>query len=114
MLDERGLAPIVVTLTNGRRVRVSGREVSLPRSSLHVPLRAAVEAGRLRVAWPMPCAEELQQELAALRDSGGKLEASGRGHHGDLLVAISLALFGQGLASLRAATLNNQQTVRKL
>ena len=52
----------------------------------------------------MPCGAELQTELAALRDSGGRLEARGPGHHGDLLVAISLALVGQGLAAaMRAA-----------
>jgi len=103
MVEARGLLPTKVTLTGGSKVHVRGCEVSLPRSALFTPLVAAVQAHRLQVARPMPYAEELLAELAAMRDADGKVESRGQGHHGDLATAVALAVFGQGLASLRAA-----------
>src|SRR4051794_35612946 len=49
LLEARHRPPIAVTLTGGGRVRVSGRELSLPGGVLFLPLQAAMEAGRLRV-----------------------------------------------------------------
>jgi hypothetical protein len=102
MLRERGLRPkvVAVTLTGGGRVHVRDREVSLPRASLFLPLQAAVEAGRLRVAEACPYAAELARELLQARGGPSGAESRGTGHHGDLLVAISLALWWQGLARM--------------
>ena len=50
LLEALHLTPIAATLTGGGKLRVSGREVSLPRRVLFQPLQAALEVGRLRVA----------------------------------------------------------------
>jgi hypothetical protein len=66
-------------------------------------LMAAVEQRRLRVAKGCPAAIGLLAELAAYRkrrDRRGQvaIKARGDGHHGDLGIAVALALFAQGLA----------------
>lgn len=97
LLEERGLEPVAVTLTGGERVHVRGRQVSLPRRALFLPLVAAVEAHRLRVASGLAFGPGLLQELQAAREraSGGarQVEARGPGHHGDLMTAVALALW---------------------
>ena len=65
LLEALHLTPIAATLTGGGKVRVSGREVSLPRRVLFQPLQAALEVGRLRVAEGCPYRAELAQELLA-------------------------------------------------
>jgi hypothetical protein len=79
--------------------------VSLPRSALFVPLIAAVEARRLRVAARLPFGPELFQELLAARKMGigRQVEARGPGHHGDLTTAVALAVWGQSLASITSS-----------
>ena len=98
LLEAEGLAPIAVTLTGGGKVHVRGREVSLPRASLFTPVVAAVEAGRLRVAEGCPYAGELAQELLQARGGPSGAESRGKGHHGDLMTAVALAVWGAGLA----------------
>ena len=97
LLEARGLLPLAVTLTGGKLVRVEGSRVSLPRSALFVPLVAAVEAGRLRVAAGLSFGPELLQELRTARERGigRQVEARGAGHHGDLMPAVALAVWGQ-------------------
>jgi hypothetical protein len=101
MLAGKGLEPVAVTLTGGGVVRVSGREVSLPRKALFQPLQAAVEAGRLGVAEGLAYSSELAQELLAARGSAFGVQSRGAGHHGDLMVAVSLCLWWQGLTLAR-------------
>ena len=98
LLEAEGLAPVAVTLTGGGKVHVRGREVSLPRASLFTPVVAAVEAGRLRVAEGCPYAGELAQELLQARGGPSGAESRGKGHHGDLMTAVALAVWGAGLA----------------
>jgi hypothetical protein len=100
LLRERGFAPISVTLTGGRHVRRSGNSISIPRATFLLPLVAAGEAGRLRVA-VCPHAAALLEELATLRRQGaGAIQGRGAGHHADLCIAVALALWTQGLATL--------------
>ncbi len=92
---------VAVTLSAGGRVHVRDgppREVSLPRSALFTPLVAAVEAGRLRVAENCPYAAALVRELLAARGGPSGAESRGKGHHGDLMTAVALAVWGAGLA----------------
>jgi hypothetical protein len=99
LLRERGLEPFAVTLTSGRLVRRSDRSISIPRATFLQPVVAAVETGRLRVA-PCPHAAALLNELAALRQQGaGAIQGRGAGHHVDMVVAIALAMWVQGLAA---------------
>jgi hypothetical protein len=102
-LQERGLRPgvIAVTLTGGGEVHVRDREVSLPRSGLFQPLRAALEAGRLWVAEGCPCRAKLVQELLAARGGPSGAEGRGAGHHGGLMTAVALAVWWQGLTLVR-------------
>ena len=72
--------------------------MSLPRAGLFQPLQAALEAGRLRVAEGCPYAAELAQELLAARGGPSGAESRGAGHHGDLMTAVALAVWWQGLA----------------
>jgi hypothetical protein len=97
LLRERGFGPIAVALTSGRQVRRSGTNLSIPRDALLRPLEAALEAGWLRVARGCPESESLAGELLRARRSGtsGKVVSEGPGHHGDLLVAIALALWAK-------------------
>ena len=103
LLEARGLTPIAVTLTGGGKVHVRDREVSLPRQRLFQPLRAALEAGRLRVAEGCPYAAELAQELLAARGGPSGAESRGVGHHGDLVTAVSLCLWWSMTARLLSA-----------
>jgi hypothetical protein len=103
LLRERGFEAIAATLTSGRHVRRSGSSLSIPRHAFFRPLEAAVEQNRLRVArGGCPGSESLAGELLAVRRSGvaAQLEARGPDHHGDLLVAIALAMWGQALLRL--------------
>jgi hypothetical protein len=104
LLRERGFAPIAVTLTSGKVVRRSGTSLSIPRATFLAPVEAAVQQGRLRVARGCPDATALAGELRALRRRGATAatEARGSGHHGDLVVAIALALWVEGVS--RCAT----------
>jgi hypothetical protein len=100
LLRECGLEAFAVTVTSGRHVRRSGSSISLPRATFLQPLVAAVETGRLRVA-PCPYAAALLDELAALRQQGtGAIQGRGAGHHADLCIAVALALWVQGLATV--------------
>ena len=81
--------------------RVEESEVSLPRIALFLPLQAALEAGRLRVAEGCPYRAELAQELLQARGGPAEAESRGAGHHGDLMVAVSLCLWWQGLTLAR-------------
>ena len=100
LLEALHLTPIAATLTGGRRLRVRGREMSLPRHGFFRPLVAAVEVGRLRVAEGCPYRAELAQELLAARGGPSGAESRGAGHHGDLMTAVALAVWWQGLARL--------------
>lgn len=103
LLEARHLTTIAVTLTVGTKVRVRDREVSLPRHVLFQPLRAALEAGRLRVAKGCPYAAELAQELLEARGGPSGAESRGAGHHGDLVTAVSLCLWWGMTARLLSA-----------
>ena len=59
----------------------------------------AVEGGRLRVAEGCPYRAELAQELLAARGGPSGAESRGAGHHGDLMTAVALAVWWQGLAA---------------
>jgi hypothetical protein len=98
LLEALHLTPIAVTLTGGGKVRVSGRELSLPRRVLFLPLQAAMEAGRLRVAEGCPYRAELAAELLAARGGASGAESRGKGHHGALMTAVALAVWWRGLA----------------
>jgi hypothetical protein len=102
LLRERGFTPIAVTLHGGKAVRRTANGISIPRHAFFRPLEAAVEQNRLRVARGCPGSESLAHELLAARRSGvaAQLEAKGSDHHGDLLVAIALAMWGQALLRL--------------
>ncbi len=102
MLLDRGLRArvIAVTLTGGGNVHVRDREVSLPRSALHLPLIAAVENNRLRIAEGCPFRGEMAAELLAMRATSRGADGRGPGHHSDLACAVSLALWWQGAARL--------------
>ena len=76
------------------------REVSVPRSALFLPLQAAVEGRRLRVAEGCPYRAELARELRAARGGPSGAESRGAGHHGDLMTAVALAVWWQGLARM--------------
>ena len=101
LLEALHLTPIAATLTGGGKLRVSGRELSLPRRVLFRPLRAALEVGRLRVAEGCPYRAELAAELLAARGGPSGAESRGAGHHGDLMTAAVLALWWYGLVSTR-------------
>jgi hypothetical protein len=103
MLREQGLEPVAVTLTGGSKLRVVGREVSLPRSSLLLLLQAAVEAGRLRVAEGLVHGPALVSELLAARSGPSGTEARGLWHHGDLMTAVALCLWAQGFQASAGA-----------
>src|SRR4051812_23663695 len=98
LLEALHLTPIAATLTGSRRLRVRGREMSLPRHGFFRPLVAAVEVGRLRVAEGCPYRAELAQELLAARGGPSGAESRGAGHHGDLMTAVALAVWWRGLA----------------
>ena len=94
---------VAVTLTGGQRVHVRDgdpREMSLPRSALFQPLQAAVEARRLRVAEGLTYGPALAGELLQARGGASGAESRGAGHHGDLMTAVALCLWWQGLARL--------------
>lgn len=102
LLRAQGCRVLPVTITGGKFVRRSGDGASVPKEALVALLVAAVEQRRLRVAKGCPAAAELLVEMAAFhrrRDSRGRVrvEARGPGHHGDLGIAVALALFAQGL-----------------
>jgi hypothetical protein len=103
LLEALHLTPIAATLTGSRRLRVRGREMSLPRHGFFRPLVAAVEVGRLRVAEGCPYRAELAQELLAARGGPSYVASRGPGHHGDLACAVSLCLWGQEMARLLPA-----------
>jgi hypothetical protein len=86
-----------VTLTSGRHVRRSGSSLSISRAAFLQPLVAAVETRRLRVVPCHPAAP--LEEFAALHQQGaGAIQGRGAGHHVDMVVAVSLGLWVQGLA----------------
>ena len=101
LLEALHLTPVAATLTGGGKLRVSGREVSLPRRVLFRPLQAALEVGRLRVAEGCPYRAELAQELLQARGGPFGAESRGPGHHGDLMTAVALAVWWQGLTLVR-------------
>ena len=98
LLEALHLTPVAATLTGGGKLRVSGREVSLPRRVLFQPLQAALEVGKLRVAEGCPYRAELAQELLAGARRAVRRREPEPGHHGDLTVAVSLCLWWQALA----------------
>jgi hypothetical protein len=98
LLRARGQHPLAVTLHGGQLVRRNANGASIPRRMFLRPLVAAVEQGRLRVAQGIPGAAAFADELLAARQRGLATEARGAGHHGDLLIAISLALWAQAPA----------------
>ena len=62
-----------------------------------------LEAGRLRVAEGYPYRAELARELPQARGGPSGAESRGAGHHGDLMTAVALAVWWQGLARVRPA-----------
>ena len=103
LLEALHLTPVAATLTGGGKLRVSGREVSLPRRVLFRPLQAALEVGRLRVGEGCPYRDELAQEVLAARGGPSGAESRGAGHHGDLMTAVALAVWWQGLERVQTA-----------
>ena len=86
-----------VTITGGSEVVKSGRDVSVPKADLVGCLEITLSTRRLHAVPDLPYAEELDREL---RSFGYELGASGRpkyegkGSHDDLVLALSLALWG--------------------
>lgn len=94
ILEARGLAPTKVSITAGGVVKVTGRELSVPKRALIGLLARALERGQLRVAPGVAGAELLAAELLSARDGA---------HPGDLLVAVALALYHQAVVRLLPA-----------
>lgn len=108
MFRRDGLVFKAVTLTGGNAIGEPRRgEISVPKRDLVATTKAMLQTGRLRVASRLPDAPVLVRELlamdvtlsAAAHDSYGARS----GDHDDLVLALSLALWGaEGCGRRRA------------
>jgi hypothetical protein len=101
MLVDRGLRPIGVTMTGGDEVHHHGSTVSVPKSTLVSKLVAKIHARELAVpddlavGWPA-LKRELMNYRTEVTAAGNETWNSKSGEHDDLIVAVSLCIWGLG------------------
>jgi len=94
-MEESGLAPIVVTITSGKKARREGLRVWMPKPALIGPLVSGLESGTVRIAGALPDAPALLRELKAftkILGERGHVGLEGRGEHDDLVIAVALSI----------------------
>lgn len=99
VLDEGGADHNRVQITAGANVARSGRFWNVSKLVLLADLASHLETGRLHIAGDLPLADELRREFDSFQVSqsaaGNQIvEVAARGHHGDMVIAVALALFG--------------------
>ena len=93
-----GLPALGVTITGGRTARqISGNALAIPKVLLFRPLMAALSGRRIAVPGELPGAGALAGEMMDFTSNGGRIDVRGRGHHGDLVTALALAMAGASL-----------------
>ena len=106
-MRERGLEPIPVSITSGKRSRHARGMFYVPKRELVRGLVVAFENERLKIATGLPLAEAFMRELEAFRvqltAKGRDTYAARSGEHDDLVLAVALAVWRcQSLSPLSA------------
>ena len=107
LMRERGLEPVPVSITSGRRTHQANGMVYVPKRELVRGLVTAFENERLKVAKGLPLAKafigELQAFQVRLTAKGRDTYAARSGEHDDLVLAVALAVWRcQSLSPLTA------------
>lgn len=100
-LRDRGLEPVAVSITAGRKTTFEDGTWHVPKRELLRPLITTVEMGRLKVAKGIPDAAAFLRELKGFTVTAGErghVRLEGRGEHDDLVIAVALAVWW-GLAA---------------
>ena len=106
-MKAQGLPALGVTITNGRNAAWDAPErLLLPKRLLLRPIAQALSGRLLDVPRTLEGASALADELKAFKRRQGErghvgFEARGAGHHGDLVVALALAMVARSMAPPR-------------
>lgn len=100
MIEQAGIAVTGVTMTAGAAISQKGNSVNVSKNLLFENTSTVLEGGQLIIAHDLPEKEELINECMSIQltttSSGNTvLASSGRGHHADRFVALSLAILGE-------------------
>jgi hypothetical protein len=118
LLEQEGLPCLIwaVTITSGASEGMTNGTHSVPKRDLIVGLLVRFQAGELEVARGLPEGQTLVRELAEMRvqmTSGGREKYGAKsGEHDDLVLAVSLAIWGaRRLGRRKVGWLGNKRLV---
>ena len=104
LLYEQGLVGHGVTITGGEAEHFYAQDATVPKATLVTGLIAKLETGQLTVHAEAVLSRILKRQIAAFtskRTESGHVTYGGRREHDDLVLALSLACWGEKYTTLQ-------------